>query len=55
MCILYIAFVWPIVNEFPISRNGYKVTSEFSNFSILVLSTVFAQIKEAIGDNFVAY
>jgi hypothetical protein len=27
-----------------------KVTSEFSNFSILVLSTVFAQVKEAVGD-----
>jgi hypothetical protein len=54
MCILYIAFVRPIVNEFPISRNSYEVTSEFSNFSILVLSTVFAQIKEAVGDYLVA-
>jgi hypothetical protein len=49
MCVLYIAFVRPIVNEFPISRNSYEATSEFSNLSILVLSTVFAQIEEAMG------
>lgn len=49
MCVLYIAFVRPIVNEFPISRNSYEATSEFSNFSILVLSKVFAHKKEAMG------
>lgn len=36
-------------------KENYWATSEFSNFSILVLSTVFAQIKEAIGDYFVAF
>jgi hypothetical protein len=46
---LYIEFIRPIVNKFPLSRNSYKVTSEFSNFSILVLSTVSVQIKEAMG------
>jgi hypothetical protein len=49
MCVLYIEFVRPIVNEFPISRNSYEATLEFSNLSILVLSTLFAQTEEAMG------